>query len=70
MPDKAKAAALRAAWNRASPEQRMAFTLELIAVSKPHGRTFTDQVSNKTHPTKLVRKVVGFARGLTAQNTQ
>jgi len=64
MHDKAKA--LRAAWNKANPEQRMAFMLELIAVSKPQSRTFTNAVTEITHPTKLVRRVVSFARGLSS----
>jgi len=31
---------LKAVWNRTPPAQRMAFVTELLALSKPHTRTF------------------------------
>jgi len=55
---------LRNAWNKAEPQERLAFFMEITALSKPHSRTFGTGKRVATNPSALVRHCVKFARKL------
>ena len=55
---------LREVWNRTNGAERMAFMMEIVAMSKPHTRDIGKGHNIGQDPKPLVKKCIKFARSL------